>query len=381
MFVFSRFRGPIIATRFRAAKAPATRFCQTVVASVRPQPRGGTVFEPVFWPPKFSTAVWFWRRHEARVLWKMYNHYAQEARSKGMDLLRVNLDETCVCVVQKPLRGVVMKTGRRVRGAVPSRLQVSRTMQRTNITYVAMISDDHSFTAELPQFIIGDARSFPVARFDAFRHQAPARVYLLRGGKAWCNHRFMIKIIRVLGLICRARRPNALVVMCLDTVSSHINNEVLATFHEENIRPLFIPAKTTSLLQPLDVYVFRLFKELLRRRFHDLHAAAAGPIQVGTLLQALYDCIASTIVGRPWLHIFSKVGLSEGQFQVARFLEDHLIWPSHLVCPLDDTPLSDGDVAAVMPANRRIPLANLLPPPAEAVMAVEDAPAVPPPHV
>ena len=32
-----------------------------------------------------------------------------------------------------------------------------------------------------------------------------------------------------------------------------------------------IPAKCTSLLQPLDVYVFRVFKERLRRRFHDIH--------------------------------------------------------------------------------------------------------------
>ena len=147
------------------------------------------------------------------------------------------------------------------------------------------------------------------------------------------------------------------------------------------IRDSFIPARTTSLLQPLDVYVFRVFKDQLRRAFHDLHAVAGGPVQVDLILQALYNVIASTIVGRRWPHIFSRVGLSEGQLHVSRSLEDHLIWPAHLICPLDGLPLSDHDVAAMMPTGRPIPLADILPPPPVPLMAIEHAPVVPPPHV
>ena len=80
------------------------------------RPQRGTMFGAEIWPPNFSSAVTLVRPREARAYWKTYNNYAQEARSRGMELLRVNLDETSVGVVQKPLRGVVMRTGRRVRG-------------------------------------------------------------------------------------------------------------------------------------------------------------------------------------------------------------------------------------------------------------------------
>ena len=87
-------------------------------------------------------------------MWKIYNHYEEEARTQGKEILRVNLDETSVCVMQKPLQGVVMKTGRRVRTGVPSRLRVGRSLQRTNLTYVALISDDEEFSAQLPQIFL-----------------------------------------------------------------------------------------------------------------------------------------------------------------------------------------------------------------------------------
>ena len=77
----------------------------------------------------------------------------------------MNLDETSVVAVQKPLQGVVMKTGRRLQGGAPSRLGVRSSLQRTNITYVAFISDHEEFTAELPQLIIGDRRSFTTQRY------------------------------------------------------------------------------------------------------------------------------------------------------------------------------------------------------------------------
>ena len=37
-------------------------------------------------------------------MWKLYNHYEEEARHQGKEILRVNLDETSVCVMQKPLQ-------------------------------------------------------------------------------------------------------------------------------------------------------------------------------------------------------------------------------------------------------------------------------------
>ena len=294
----------------------------------------------------------------------------------------MNLDETSVCIVQKPLHGVVMKTGRRLRSGAPSRLGVKRSLQRTNITYVALVSDDQAFTAELPQFIIGDARSFTTANYPRYFQAAPRNVFLLVAPKAWNNWMIMQKIIRVLGLVGRTLRPHSDIIFLLDTANPHINDNVLATAHEEGVRLVLIPARCTSLLQPLDVYVFRLFKEKLRRRFHDLHGDGTHAMNVETLLRALYHAIYWIIMGRDWPLIFEKCGFSRGQMAVSDYLQRHLTMPAQDVCATDATALCDADIAALLPANRRITLREFLRlPPPDPLLAVADGPAAAPPVV
>ena len=89
-----------------------------------------------------------------------------------------------------------------------------------------------------------------------------------------------------------------------------------------------------------------MFKERLRRRFHDILGDATGPVSVESLLTALYDAISSTIVNRAWPEIFDKCGISYRQLAVSDFLNRHLVWPAHLVWALDGMPLPDADVAA-----------------------------------
>ena len=64
-----------------------------------------------------------------------------------------------------------------------------------------------------------------------------------------------------------------------------------------------VPSRTTSLLQPLDVYVFRSFKELLRRKFHDLYAVHTQDVDVTWFLQVLYEDIETVIQQRAWPNI------------------------------------------------------------------------------
>ena len=126
------------------------------------------------------------------------------------------------------------------------------------------------------------------------------------------------------------------------------------------------------------MYVFRAFKERLRRRFHDIHGDAAGPPSAWSLLVALYDGIFSTIVDPVWPEIFEKCGISYQQFAVSDYIERHLAWSADLVYTRlrNPTPLSDYDVAAILPRNRRIALENYLPPrPPGVLLALADAPA------
>ena len=290
----------------------------------------------------------------------------------------MNLDETSVAVVPKPLQGVVMRTGMRLQSGAPSRMGVKRGLQRMNITYVAMISDDTDFNREIPHLIIGDRRSFSSERFAAYSDAAPRNIYLMRSTKAWNNWRIMVKIIRILGFVGRVLRPQSQIILCCDTAGCHLHEQVMQTSFEECVNLIFIPARCTSMLQPSDVYVFRAFKERLRRRFHDIHGDATGPPSVGSLLLALYDAIFSTIVDAVWPEIFEKCGISYQQFAVSDYIERHLAWSADLVYTRlrNPTPLSDYDVAAILPRNRRIALENYLPPrPPGVLLALADAPA------
>ena len=125
------------------------------------------------------------------------------------------------------------------------------------------------------------------------------------------------------------------------------------------------------------MYVFRAFKERLRRRFHDIHGDAAGPPSAWSLLVALYDGIFSTFVDPVWREIFQKCSIRSQQLAVPDFNERHLHWAAQLVYARlrAPTPLSDFDVAAILPRNRVIALQDYLPPrPPDALLPLADAP-------
>ena len=83
----------------------------------------------------------------------------------------------------------------------------------------------------------------------------------------------------------------------------------------------------TWLLQPLDVYVFLQFKQLLRMRYHDALTAGMGPGSVESFLPVLYSVIRDVVEGRRWPHIFVNVGIGDTQARVRTYIKKHLQWP------------------------------------------------------
>ena len=119
---------------------------------------------------------------EARAYWQFGNYWSAQATASGKPLVRINMDETCVCLVQSPLRGVVLRAvgGRGARR--PPRFRASRNQQRTNLTYVAFVTDCAALQAQLPQFIIGSRRAcFPPRGFDELFNASPTSVFLMQG--------------------------------------------------------------------------------------------------------------------------------------------------------------------------------------------------------
>ena len=57
------------------------------------------------------------------------------------------------------------------------------------------------------------------------------------------------------------------VILTLDEAPCHQTEKVFNALKESGIFPLFIPAGTTSILQPLDVSINRPFKDKLRNQY------------------------------------------------------------------------------------------------------------------
>ena len=60
-------------------------------------------------------------------VWKMYKYYEAFSRAKGLSLLRVNADQTSIGLVQKPLKGMVMRLGERARDGACEDARVSKS--------------------------------------------------------------------------------------------------------------------------------------------------------------------------------------------------------------------------------------------------------------
>ena len=232
-------------------------------------------------------------------------------------MVRINMDETSVCLIQSPLRGVVIRVVGGRGATRPPRFRANSKQQRTNLNHVAFVTDDAALQAQLPQFIIGCRRTcFPQRGFERLFAASPPLVFLMQGNTSWTTYGHMVQMIRVLGAVCRAARPDAAFAFVFDAANSHLNDAVFVTLHAEGFFPVLVPAKLTWLLQPLDAYVFRLFKEVLRRRFHDRYATVEGEVTVAWFLEVLYEVIEQILQRRRWPKIFAKVGLRDQQLSL-----------------------------------------------------------------
>ena len=72
-------------------------------------------------------------------------------------VLRINMDETAVCLFQGHGRGNLFLTNTE-RAAVQN---VPRGKQRMFLTHVAFIRDDAAIQKQLPQVVIGNERAIP----------------------------------------------------------------------------------------------------------------------------------------------------------------------------------------------------------------------------
>ena len=298
---------------------------------------------------------------QARAVWQWYNHVESRV-ADGKKLLRINLDETSVCLFQGDVKGTVFCGRKRhLHGEGPTQ-RVSRTKRRTCLTHVGVICDDSALQPLMPQFIIGNCATFLVREFVGLEARAPPNVSLVRQKSAWVNTSLLVSIVRRLGFVLRPYASSHQAVLIMDTCPVHFAPAVLRACRSCGLWPVFVPAKLTWLLQPCDTHAFGKYKARLQSAYQALRVATpSGDLDIGQFLDGMYTAIREVLQGSRWSCAFDRDGFGREQSEVSSFIQQQLKWPAPIAVPLQ--PPTEEQLRLCFPRKAVASWGLLLPPP------------------
>ena len=241
-----------------------------------------------------------------------------------MEILRVNLDETSICLFQGGGKGTVVCRKRWLESNREPAQQVASGRKRACLTHIAMVCDRPDVQPSLPQVIIGNEATFKAGDLQTLQAACPGNVHLLRQRSAWSNIEVCKLVVRLLGAALRKLSHPPLVrkwqpVLLMDACRLHLHASVVAACLAQGIWPIVVPARTTFLLQPLDTHGFKPYKEHLREAYQRARLRTPnGELSVAQFLAAVCGAIRHVLQGRRWATAFDRDGFGAGQALVSR---------------------------------------------------------------
>ena len=245
------------------------------------------------------------------------------------------MDETSICHWLFSSCGNVIKTVNRKCGSVQPRAKVPHACTRRYVTYAAFICDDADLQDCMPQVVIANEASLRVADWTGLRQRARRNQVILREKSAWNNNGIFRNCIDLmLALLGEATVASLHIIFFFDAAPSHIHESVLRHCSRRGIHAIVLPARTTSILQPLDTHVFSQFKHALKQGYTAAQLISGKTVLPLPVVVMLVWATSQRIMeGKPWAKAFPANGFSPGQANVRRSLLRSLEWaqvlPSH----------------------------------------------------
>ena len=237
----------------------------------------------------------------------------------------LNMDETNLTNLTDCQRGYVFSSSRPRRKQQPH----SRNKDRTNskVTLLGVIADQPELQPHLPQVIL------PRYTSHAVPPRAQLQLYALQGypmqfwhGTAGSTtpHIFKEWILRVRRAV-HSFNPALWIVLLVDCHSSHLDQRVVAQLRAMKILAVFIPAKMTWLLQPLDVCVFGPLKKNIRLldtvQKQGQNADQGAP---GAWVLTASTGTKRTLCQQDWSDAFDRLGAGLGVTNIRRCITRHV---------------------------------------------------------
>ena len=286
--------------------------------------------------------------------------------SGGRRVLRLNLDETSVCLYQGGGKGTLFHS-RRGQDPRGEPVQVaSRQQRRACMTHVAIICDDPAIQPLLPQYVIGNRVVFSLREWGALRASCPSNVVLVRQQSSWNNTKVLTMIVHRLGVVLRPFLCSVQPVLLMDACRFHFAKPVVAACFSANLWPLFVPARMTWLLQPCDTHLFARYKNQLRCLYQAARARTArGNVNILDFMQCLYTVVRTVMQGHRWSLAFDRDGFGSGQAEVSMSVKRQLGIEGNVGVSAGMP--SEEQLRLCFPRRAKLSIASMFPPEISAV--------------
>ena len=296
---------------------------------------------------------------QAKAVWQLFNYAENLATMRGRTLLRVNLDETAVCLHPGQGKGAIFVTKGSLRAGCGQR--VPKWKRRCYMTHIGIVCDRSGVQAALPQFLVANERTLKARSLAALAGACPPNVTLLRQTSAWNNTALTRRVVRaVAAAIARQRESlgDVQVVLFMDCAKIHLHASVLRACKAAGVWLIVIPPHTTGHLQPLDTHVFALFKSWLIHAYQEARTrsrSANGDLDMDEFLPCVYDAIRSVLEGRTWADAFAQDGFGARQSALCESLKRRLglEQPAHVPVARP----SDAQLQVLFPRRWKVPTA------------------------
>ena len=242
----------------------------------------------------------------------------------------INVGETNLGNVKQWTRGVTAAAGEE---HLADTLAKDAATPRTSL--IASVCSDEAIQAKLPQIRLprGRGGKLPSKIAASCYAEAGAPQVAVHGSSGFCTVPTLAWYVRLVARAVRTERPNCVPVLVMDCCPVHLVEKVLADARRAGVYLIFVPAKMTWMLQPLDTRAFAVLKARIRAATFEAKAASrSSRLPYLARVRVHSAAIRQVLVERSWSACLVRAGLTgdvgEVRPALATLLADQSLEPA-----------------------------------------------------
>ena len=294
---------------------------------------------------------------KAKTLWQWMNYTIASLPANKKPLL-INFDESSILWFYGQERGHVLTKKRKHTMGNNAAIRASRKEMRGAMTYACFVCDQSDIQPHLPQILVSNKRLILKREVNQIETLLPKNVFLVRRETGWNTNELMAAMIKLLQKAVAPYLDAFVPILIMDTARCHSHRRVILTCNALNFPLLFIPAKTTWLLQPLDTHAFGPFKNCLKRKYSELQLKdQKSRLSNIDWVSLIVQVIQQVIQGIKWSSAFADNGFGDSQAQVSRRVWKELSFGREDISAEEPT---REELLYLFPQRQKVPIQTLL---------------------